>query len=128
MKKVLVVDDQIAWRKFNSQAVYEILGDDTAVDTASSAAEGYSKLLENKDNPYDYLLTDMQMETNYLPLLAGEWLIEQAKNLTFCYKTKIIIISATPHIRYIAENYGTDYIPKPIAAVSSDAFKEVLLN
>ena len=123
--KVLVVDDQSGWRNFNSQAVYDILGNDTAVDVASSAAEGYSKLLESKEKPYDYLLTDMQMESDYLPKLAGEWLIEQAKNLSFCYKTKIIIISATPQIRNIAENYGVFCIPKSVAAVSKEAFKSV---
>ena len=125
MMKVLVVDDQIGWRNFNSQSVYEILGDDTEIDTASSGMEGYSKLLESKDKPYDYLLTDMQMELDYLPKLAGEWLIEQAKNLSFCYKTKIIIISATPQIKNIAEGYGVLYIPKSVAAASKEAFKSV---
>jgi len=128
MKKVLIADDQFGWRNFNSKAVYEVLGNDTEMDTASSAEEAYTKLLESKDKPYDYLLTDMQMETNYLPKLAGEWLIEQAQNISFCNNMKIIIISATPHIRYIAENYGVDFIPKPVAAVSLEAFKEVLSN
>ena len=125
MKKVLVVDDQSGWRNFNSKTVFKILGDDTKVDVASSALEGYSKLLESKDSPYDYLLTDMQMESDYLPKLAGEWLIEQAKNLPFCYKTKVIIISAAPQIRMIAETYGVDYIPKSVAVSSQEAIKSV---
>ena len=128
MKKVLIVDDQAGWRNFNSNAACEILGKDIILDTASSAQEGYSKLLESKDNPYDYLLTDMQMESDYAPKMAGEWLIEQAKNLSFCYKTKIIIISASAGIKHIAEDYGVDYIPKSLAVVSLEVYKEVLTN
>ena len=126
MKKVLIVDDQNGWRNFNSKAVFEVLGKDIILETASSAQEGYSKLLESKNSPYDYLLTDMQMETDYLPKMAGEWLIEQAKNLSFCYKTKIIIISASAGIKSIAENFGVDYIPKSVAVISLEPYKELL--
>ena len=126
MKKVLVVDDQNGWRNFNSKTVYEILGNDIILDTASCAKEGYSKLLESKENPYDFLLTDMQMENDFYPLMAGEWLIEQAQNLSFCYKTKIIIISATANIRLIAGHYNVDCIPKSVAATSLEPFKELI--
>ena len=126
MIRVLVVDDQAGWRKHNANAVFDILGKDIVLDIASCAAEGYEKLLESKDNPYDYLLTDMQMESDYAPKMAGEWLIEQAQVLSFCYRTKIIIISAAPRIRLIAENYGVFYIPKSVAAVSAEAYKELI--
>lgn len=126
MMRVLVVDDQSGWRNFNSQTVLDILGNEAFLDTACSAQEGYSKLLENKNTPFDYLLTDMQMEDDYAPKMAGEWLIEQAQNLPFCYKTKIIIISAAPMIKYIAEKYNTDYIPKSIATISIEPYKELI--
>jgi len=126
MKKVLVVDDQSGWRNYNSGAVYEVLGKDIILDTASSANEGYTKLLENEKEPYDYILTDMQMELNYTPLMAGEWLIEQIKLLNSYYKTNVIIISASPKIKLIAENYNVDYIPKSIALTSLDKYKELL--
>jgi len=126
MKKVLVVDDQNGWRSFNSKTVYEILGNDIILDTAACAKDGYSKLLENKEHPYDYLLTDMQMEPDFAPLMAGEWLIEQAQNLSFCYKTKIIIISAAANIRHIAEHYNVDCIPKSVAVISIEPFKELI--
>ena len=126
MKKVLVVDDQNGWRSFNSKTAYEILGNDIILDTAACAKDGYSKLLENKEHPYDYLLTDKQMEPDFAHLMAGEWLIEQAQNLSFCYKTKIIIISATANIRYIAERYNVDCIPKSVAAASIEPFKALI--
>lgn len=127
MKKVLIVDDQAGWRNFNTNSVYEILGKDIILDTASSAKDGYSKLLESKENPYDFLLTDMQMETDYAPKMAGEWLIEQTQNLTFCYRTKIIVISASPMIKHIAESYGVDYIPKSAAVISIEPYKELII-
>jgi len=124
MKKVLVVDDQLGWRNLNTGAAYEVLGNDIILDTAENAYDGYTKLLENLKEPYDFVLTDMQMETDYLPLMAGEWLIEQLQNLTSYYKTKVIIISASPHIKHIAERYNVFYIPKRIAASSMrDFFK-----
>lgn len=126
MKKVLVVDDQLGWRNFNSGVVYEILGKDVILDMAENAQEGYSKLLENKNAPYDYVLTDMQMETDYLPLMAGEWLIEQLQTISSFYKTKVIIISASPNIKHIVEKYNVFYLPKRIASTSLEAYKELI--
>ena len=126
MKRILIVDDQAGWRNFNSNSIFKVLGENTDIITASCAKEGYSKLLESKENAYDYMITDMQMEGDFAPKLAGEWLIEQAQNLSFCYKTKIIIISAAPGIRQIAESYGVDYIPKSVAVTSLEPFKELL--
>lgn len=126
MKKILIVDDQSGWRDFNTNTVYDVLGSDVVIDTASSASEGYEKLLESKGDPYDYLLTDMQMETDYAPKMAGEWLIEQAQNLSFCYGTKIIIISAAARIRHIAKVYGVECIPKSTALISKEPYKELI--
>ena len=60
----------------------------------------------------DFILTDMQMEPDFLPLYAGEWFIKQIQFFNEYKNTKIIIISATSNIRQIAEKYSVDYIPK----------------
>ena len=91
MKRILIVDDQAGWRDFNSNSVLEVLGNNTDIITASCAKDGYSKLLESKENAYDYMITDMQMEGDFAPKLAGEWLIEQAQNLSFCYKSHFLM-------------------------------------
>ena len=114
------------WRKFNSGAVYEVLGQDITLDTASSGQEGYAKILENIKEPYDIILTDMQMETDYEPKMAGDWLIEQIQALPAYYRAKIVIISASSGVRKIAESYGVFCIPKSAAAVSLEVYKEVL--
>ena len=125
-KKVLVVDDQAGWRKFNSETIFTILGNNIILDTASSGEEGLRKYVESSNDPYDYLLTDMQMESNYYPLMAGEWLIEQVQSLNYSYKTKIIIISAAPMIKYIAGKYNVDYISKQNATISIKPYSELI--
>ena len=126
MKKFLVVDDQESWRNFHTKALHKILGDDIIIDTASSGQEGFSKLVENKNEPYDFMLSDRQLEIDYLPKMAGEWLIEQANTLSSCYKTRIIIISASPRINLIAKTYNVDYIRKNNAMLSLEPYKELI--
>ena len=125
--KILVTDDMKGWRDFNSTVMYELFGENIIVDTAESAFEGYNKVLENNNEPYDIILTDLQMEEDYAPKLAGEWLVEQIKTLSNYYKTKIVMISASYNIRHIADNLGVECIPKSAARVSLEAYKQVLL-
>lgn len=112
MKKVLIVDDSNKWILYHKSALREIFNDNIEIETANSAQEAVERLMASIDTPYDFILTDMQMESDYLPLYAGEWLIKQIKFFKEYKNTKIIIISATSNIRQIAENYQTDYIPK----------------
>lgn len=126
MKKILVVDDMSGWRDFNTNAVYEILGENAQVDEASSAEDAYSKILENNTKPYDIVITDLQMENSYEPKYAGEWLVEQIKSLPKYYRTKIIMVSASYNVRTIAESLNVDCIPKTTAVKCLSAYRELL--
>ncbi len=110
--KVLIVDDSPKWVLYHQDAVKQILNNDVEIDTASSAKEGVEKLMSSIDTPYDFILTDMQMEPDFIPLYAGEWFIKQIQFFKEYKNTKIIIISATSNIKNIAEKYSVDYIPK----------------
>ena len=92
-----------------------------------SAREGDRALSGNIDEPFDIILTDMQMETDFLPLNAGEWLIKQVQFYPEYKNTKIVIISASPVIEKLAEKYGVDYIPKRRCEFI-DEYKKVLLD
>lgn len=127
MTKILIVDDVNGWREFNTNVMYELFGSEVKADKAESALAAYNKILENSDAPYDIVLTDLQMEDNYAPKYAGEWLVEQIKTLPKYYKTKIVIISASYNIRQIAKSLDVYCIPKGIARISSEAYKEILL-
>ena len=124
--KILITDDVVAWINFHTAVMYEIFGEDIIIDTAESATSGYNKVLENNKEPYDIILTDLQMEDDYSPKLAGEWFVEQIKTLPKYFKTKIVIISASYNIRHIAETLNVDCIPKSAARVSIEAYAQVL--
>ena len=111
-KRALIVDDSNKWVLYHKSALIEIFKDNIEIETANSAQEALERLMASIDVPYDFILTDMQMESDFLPLYAGEWLIKQIRFFKEYKNTKIIIISATGNIRQIAENYNTEYIPK----------------
>ena len=111
-KRVLIVDDSSKWVLYHKDAIREIFIFWSEIVTASSAQEGVEKITSSIDTPYDFVLTDMQMESDFLPLYAGEWFIKQIQFFNEYKNTKIIIISATGNIRQIAEKYSVDYIPK----------------
>lgn len=110
--KILVTDDSNNWINHHVKCLKSFLPEDTIIDTANWAKEGLDKITLNIDEPYDVIFTDMQMESDFLPLYAGEWFIKQIKTYKEYSNTKIIITSAAPDIRRIAEKYKVNYIPK----------------
>ncbi len=112
MKKLLIADDSSSWRNYHKAAIEKLFNGKFSIDTADFASTANDLLYENLKTPYDVILTDMQMESDFLPLYAGEWLIEQIQKLSAYKNTQIVIISATNSIRLIAEKYNVDYIPK----------------
>ncbi len=112
MKRILIVDDSQGWVDYHENAVRLLFKNEVVIETANSAKEGVEKLVLSIDEPYDIILTDMQMESDYLPLYAGEWFIKQIQYMNEYKNTKIVIISAASNIRAIAEKYSVDYIPK----------------
>lgn len=127
MKRILIVDDVEGWRNYHSQIVRTLFNDDCEIITADSAGAGYDKLLENNNNPFDIILTDLQMESDFEPKYAGEWFVEQIKAFKSYYRTKIVIISATYNINIIADNLGVSYIRKSTARSFPDIYKEIIV-
>lgn len=120
MKKILIVDDVPGWIRFHVNNINYLGVQDLVIDTASCAIEGVSKIEASIDEPYDVIFTDLQMESNFLPKLAGQWFVEQIKTYKEYNNSKIVIVSASPSIRFIAENLGVLYLPKTVAR-NSDA-------
>ena len=127
MKRVLIVDDIKGWRDYHSQVLNLLLKGDCEIITADSARSGYDKLMENNDNPFDIIITDLQMESDFEPKYAGEWFVEQIKTFKNYYKTKVVIISATYNINIIADNLGVTFIRKSTARSFPDAYKDIIL-
>ena len=98
MKKVLIVDDVKGWREQHYVILKELLGDETVFELATSAREAYDIVYNNINEPFDLIVTDLQMEEDFAPKYAGEWLVEQIKLLSQYSATRIVIISATYNI------------------------------
>lgn len=120
MKRILIVDDVPGWIRFHKNNIEYLNLPNLDIDTANSANEALSKIEASIDEPFDIVFTDLQMESNYLPKLAGEWLVQQIKTYKEYKNTKIVIVSASPSIQRIAERNEVLYLPKTIAR-NSDA-------
>ena len=127
MKKVLIVDDVPGWVRFHQNNI-EYLNLDVQIDTANSAREAVSKLEASIDEPYTTIFTDLQMESDFLPKMAGEWFVEQIKTYSKYYKdTKVVIVSASPSIKNIAERHEVLYLPKVVARNSgAEVYREFI--
>ncbi len=127
MKRILIVDDVPGWVRFHEQNIRHLNIPNIEIDTANSAREALSKLEVSIDNPYDVIFTDLQMESDFLPKYAGEWLIEQIKTFKEYNSTKIVIISASPNIRIIAERNQVLYLSKTSARnADSESYRAFL--
>ena len=126
MKRILLVDDTPGWVRFHKNNIEYLNLPDVEIDEAFSAREALSKIETAIDNPYNVIFTDLQMESDFLPYLAGEWLVKQIKTYDKYYKnTKIVIVSASPNIELIAKRNEVFYIPK---TVIRNAEAEIYLN
>ena len=113
MIKILIVDDTLGWRDFDKNLLESILTDyEYEITLAESAKDGYDKLLYAEKSPYDLIISDLQMESDFAPLTAGEWFIRQVQNFKSYFNTKIIIISGMYNIEMVADSLNVDFISK----------------
>lgn len=121
MLKVLITDDSEGWRNFNRDAVLSIFGQDNVeIQLASSAIDGYDTMLQNDKKPFDLIISDLQMESDFAPMSAGEWFVSQVKNTRSHFNTKILIVSGMYTIEYIADNLGVDFLSKRMLVASGE--------
>lgn len=120
--KILVVDDIVGWQNYHIEVLKELFPN-ADFYKANSAREGYDMLLEHNNSPFDIIVTDMQMESDFEPKYAGEWFIEQIKSFNQYKKTKVVIISAAYNIQHIAETNNVLYIRKSTARSFPQAYE-----
>lgn len=120
--RILVVDDSLGWRNYHKKMLSEI-SLDYEVEVFDWARDAYESVFQNIKTPYDLIITDLQMESDFLPQYAGEWLTERIKELSSYRHTPILMVSATYNIQKIAQDYGVDCLAKSIAANNPLAYK-----
>jgi len=111
-KRMLIVDDTKTWQKFNEGLVNEFFSDVFDITSAFSATEAFKIILNNLHNPFDIILSDLQMEQDYEPKIAGEWLIEKIKSYKEYEKTPILVISGIYNLDLTASSMDVNYIQK----------------
>ena len=123
MKRILIVDDSPKWVQYHKTALLMLFKENVFIECANSAREGVEKLIYSLDDPFDIILTDMQMESDFLPLYAGEWFIKQIQFFKEYKDSKIVIISAASNLAMIAEKYNVEYLPKPMCQLRENYSK-----
>lgn len=121
-KKILIAEDSYEWQKFHSALLkqyYKANLDFTITDCAKDALNLVEKNLETT---YDLILTDLQMETDFHPQAAGEWLVQKIKGYRQYAQIPIVIISASYNIGFIARSCGVDYLSKRSLINNPDSY------
>lgn len=121
--KILIVDDSRGWLDYHQTVLKDIYGEKFILDTSNSARDGYDMVYNNLGNPYKLIISDLQMEMDYEPKLAGEWFVEQVQKMKEYKNVPIIIISASYNIRSIANKLAVSCLPKSIAARDLTSYK-----
>lgn len=120
--RILTVDDSFDWLNLHSAVLNNIFKDDLEIISANSAFEAINIYKdEYKENPFDLVITDLQMESDFEPMYAGEWLIKEIQNLN--ERQEILIVSSCFNIDQIANAYNTDYLSKRLILSDSNAYQ-----
>ena len=126
--KILIVDDTRAWVVFHKELLETLYGDLFEITTAYSAREALDIVRRNIDYPFSLIITDLQMEDAYESKVAGEWLIEQVKDINRYSRTHFLIVSAMYNIEYIAAKLGVSCISKLVLIHNKLLMKYTLEN
>ena len=111
-KRILIAEDSSEWQRFHAEQLRSYNKLNLEFDIASSARDALELAQQNINNPYDLILSDLQMETEFLPEFAGEWFVKNLKNIKEYENTPVVLISATYNIAFIASSLGVDYLLK----------------
>lgn len=109
--KILIVDDSSSWRSADVN-VAKFVYQDAGIITAESGENAYFIALQHLKEPFDIIISDLQMELSHEPEHAGEWFVRQVQMHKEYKDTKFVLVSASYDIRFIADKLNVDYVPK----------------
>ena len=125
-KTILIVDDSKSWQVYNRTLVTELFPDKFDITLANSAVDAL-KIINDSKTPFDFILTDLQMELDWEPLLAGEYLIKSLKE-TGLHNSHIIIISSMYNIEIIAKQWNVEFVSKSKLVNNNLLLKYIIEN
>ena len=112
LKRILIAEDSPEWQKFHASLLKEYDKVELMFDIASNARDALELINKNIENPYNLVLSDLQMETDFLPKFAGEWFVENIKQIPQYKNVPIVFISATYNISFVAASCGVNSLSK----------------
>lgn|SRR5574344_113578 len=121
-KNILIAEDSYQWQKCHESLLNQYDKYNISYTLKDSAREALWELESDKDKKYDLIITDLQMESDFLPDFAGEWFIKQIKNNIKYQNTNIVIVSATYNIGFISNVLGVNYLSKRSLVSNPDSY------
>ena len=116
--RILVAEDTLGWQKFHSSMLKNYENADLDFVITDCARDALQLSWEN----LDIIITDLQMENDFHPKFAGEWFVEELKQLQAYNNKPIIIVSATYNIEFVAQSLGVDFISKRSLVNNPDVY------
>lgn len=121
MIKILLAEDNQDWLCLQKTLLEEYFGkDEYGICFAKNARTALNCLKQEK---YDAVITDLQMESDFIPEFAGEWLVKQMRELDDYKDTPVLLVSATYNIGFIAEKLGVKYLSKRTLVAAPDIYR-----
>lgn len=121
MLKFLIVDDSLGWLNFHKELLEKIFNPEMiSITTVNSAQSGYDKILYSIKNPFDIIISDLQMESDFAPMIAGEWLVREILKFPQYKTSQILLISGMYNIEMTAELLGVNCISKRMLVSGSE--------
>lgn len=121
MKKILIAEDSLQWQRVHRELLSQYDKEDIDFEIYDSAKEALGAL-KDKEKTFDLILTDLQMETDFHPEFAGEWLVSNIKTITNYKNAPIVIISAAFNISFIAERLGVKQLSKRVLVSNPESY------
>lgn len=122
VKRVLIAEDSIQWQNFHKSLLHNYDKFEIEYVVASSAREALDIVETTIEEPFDIVLSDLQMESDFLPDFAGEWFVKNLKNISVYRNKPIVLVSAAYNISFIAMNLDVKYLSKRTLVNNPDTY------
>ena len=122
VKRILIAEDSFEWQRFHASLLKQYDKCDFEFVVFDNAKDALKNLQDSVNNLYDLIITDLQMETDFLPEFAGEWFVKQVKNISEYKNAHIVIVSAAYNIAFIAHSLGVGYLSKRSLVNNPDSY------
>lgn len=125
-KRVLLAEDSRSWQKFHESLLRMYDKAEIELIVADNAKDAMQIINKNLSEPFDLVITDLQMELDFHPDMAGEWFLKQLLDIKEYNVVPKLIVSAAYNVDFIAANFGVKSLSKRVIANNQLAYNLML--